>query len=50
MKTTIIFLADVFEECEALLVVDLFRRTVVDVQMASVMQGLVVVSSRKIKI
>ena len=50
MKTTIIFLADGFEECEALLAVDLLRRAGVDVQMASLMEGLEVVSSRKIRV
>ena len=50
MKTTIIFLADGFEECEALLAVDLLRRAGVDVQMTSVMKGLEVASSRKIRV
>ena len=50
MKTAIVFLADGFEECEALLVVDLLRRAGVQTIMASVMGRLEVPSSRKILI
>ena len=37
MKTAIVFLADGFEECEGLLVVDLLRRAEVNVTTASIM-------------
>ena len=37
MKTVIVFLADGFEECEGLLVVDLLRRAEVNVITASIM-------------
>lgn len=50
MKKAIVFLADGFEECEALLVVDLLRRAGVQTIMASVMGRLEVPSSRKILI
>lgn len=50
MRKAIVFLADGFEECEALLVVDLLRRAGVQTIMASVMGRLEVPSSRKILI
>lgn len=37
LKTAIVFLADGFEECEGLLVVDLLRRAEVNVTTASIM-------------
>ena len=46
----VVFLADGFEECEALIVVDILRRADVDVVMASVMGRLEVDSSRHIKV
>ncbi len=46
----IVFLADGFEDCEALLVVDLLRRAGVDTVLASVMGSLDVKSSRGIMI
>ena len=46
----IVFLADGFEECEALLVVDILRRAGIKVVMASVMKKRTVVSSRAIVI
>ena len=50
MKTVVVFLADGFEECEALLAVDLLRRAGIQTIMASVMGRLEVPSSRKILI
>lgn len=50
MKKVVVFLADGFEECEALLVVDILRRARVEVIMTSVMGRLEVVSSRYIHI
>ena len=50
MKKTVVFLADGFEECEGLIVVDLLRRAGIEVIMASIMGRLAVVSSRGIKI
>ena len=50
MKTVVVFLADGFEECEALLAVDLLRRAGVQTITASVMGRLEVPSSRKILI
>ncbi|MBP5492252.1 MAG: DJ-1/PfpI family protein [Clostridiales bacterium] len=47
---TIVFLADGFEECEALIVVDILRRARIEVDMASVMGRRVVLSSRKIPV
>ena len=44
----IVFLADGFEECEALIVVDILRRAEVEVVMASIMGRLDVDSSRHI--
>lgn len=46
----IVFLADGFEECEGLLVVDILRRAGVETIMASIMGRLLVDSSRHIKI
>ena len=46
----IVFLADGFEECEGLLVVDILRRAGVDTVMASVMGRTEVDSSRHIRI
>lgn len=48
MKTAVVFLADGFEECEALIVVDILRRAGVQVLMSSTMGRLDVISSRKI--
>lgn len=48
MKKVIVFLADGFEECEALIVVDILRRAGILVTMASVMGRLDVPSSRNI--
>lgn len=48
MKKVIVFLADGFEECEALIVVDILRRAGILVTMASVMGRLDVPSSRHI--
>ena len=45
---TIVFLADGFEECEALIVVDILRRAGVETVMASIMGRLEVDSSRNI--
>ena len=50
MSKLIVFLADGFEECEALLVVDILRRAGVDTVMASIMGRLEVLSSRKIEV
>lgn len=46
----VVFLADGFEECEALIVVDILRRAEVETVMASTMGRLLVDSSRHIKI
>ena len=46
----VVFLADGFEECEALIVVDILRRAGVDTAMASIMGRLEVDSSRHIKV
>lgn len=46
----IVFLADGFEECEGLIVVDILRRAGIETVMASVMGRLEVDSSRHIKI
>ena len=48
MKTVIVFLADGFEECEGLLVVDLLRRAGVQVVTASVTGRREVVSSHQV--
>lgn len=50
MNQAVVFLADGFEECESLLVVDLLRRAGVQTIMTSVMGRLEVPSSRKILI
>lgn len=50
MSRLIVFLADGFEECEALLVVDILRRAGVETVMASIMGRLEVLSSRKIEV
>ena len=47
---TIVFLADGFEECEALIVVDILRRAGIEVDMASIMGRKEVLSSRKITV
>ena len=44
----VVFLADGFEECEALIVVDILRRAGIETVMASVMEQLEVDSSRHI--
>ena len=44
----VVFLADGFEECEGLLVVDILRRAGLKVVMASIMGRLTVISSRNI--
>lgn len=49
-KKAIVFLGDGFEECEALIVVDILRRAEVETVMASVMGRLQVDSSRHIKV
>ena len=46
----VVFLADGFEECEALIVVDILRRAGVETVMASVMDDIQVDSSRHIKV
>ena len=46
----IVFLADGFEECEGLIVVDILRRAGVETLMASAMDGLMIDSSRHIKV
>ena len=46
----IVFLADGFEECEGLIVVDILRRAGVETVMASAMEGLQIDSSRHIKV
>ncbi len=46
----IVFLADGFEECEGLIVVDILRRAGVETIMASAMEGLQIDSSRNIKV
>ena len=46
----IVFLADGFEECEGLIVVDILRRAGVETLMASIMDRLLVDSSRHIKV
>ena len=46
----IVFLADGFEECEGLIVVDILRRAGVETIMASAMDGLQIDSSRHIKV
>lgn len=48
MKTAIVFLADGFEECEGLLVVDLLRRAGVEVVTASIMGRKEITSSHGI--
>lgn len=50
MSKAIVFLGDGFEECEALIVVDILRRAGVETLMASVMGGLQIDSSRHIKV
>lgn len=46
----IVFLADGFEECEGLIVVDILRRAGVETIMASAMDSLMIDSSRHIKV
>ena len=46
----VVFLADGFEECEALIVVDILRRAGIETVMASVMDEIQVDSSRHIKV
>lgn len=46
----VVFLADGFEECEALIVVDILRRAGIETVMASIGEQLEVVSSRHIKV
>lgn len=46
----IVFLADGFEECEGLIVVDILRRAGVETVMASAMDGLQIDSSRHIRL
>ena len=50
MKTTVVFLADGFEECEGLLVVDLMRRANLNVITASVTGKLDIVSSHNVQL
>ena len=46
----IVFLADGFEECEGLITVDILRRADIETIMASAMEGLMIDSSRHIKV
>ena len=46
----IVFLADGFEECEGLIAVDILRRAGIETLMASAMDGLMIDSSRHIKV
>ena len=46
----IVFLADGFEECEGLIVVDILRRAGIETVMTSAMEGLQIDSSRHIKV
>ena len=46
----VVFLADGFEECEALIVVDILRRAGVETVMASAMDSLTVDSSRHVRV
>ena len=48
MRKAVVFLADGFEECEGLIVVDILRRAGIKVMMASVMGRLNVDSSRHV--
>ena len=48
MKTVVVFLADGFEECEGLLVVDLLRRAGVNVITASIMGKRDIISSHNV--
>lgn len=50
MKNVIVFLADGFEECEGLLVVDLLRRAGINVTTASVMGRAEITSSHRIRL
>ena len=50
MSKVVVFLADGFEECEALIVVDILRRAGIETEMASVMGRREVLSSRKIEV
>ena len=50
MKIVLLFLADGFEECEGLIVVDILRRAGISVTTASIMGREQVVSSHQIKI
>lgn len=50
MSKAIVFLADGFEECEGLIVVDILRRAGIETIMASIMDRLEVKSSRNIKV
>lgn len=50
MKTVVVFLAEGFEECEALLVVDILRRAGCKVIMTSITDEKLVKSSRYIEV
>ena len=50
MSKVVVFLAEGFEECEALLVVDLLKRAKIAVIMASVSDSLEVASSHNVKV
>ena len=50
MVKTAIFLADGFEEIEALTVVDLLRRAGIDITMVSIMEGRTVIGSHRISV
>ncbi len=50
MLKTAIFLADGFEEIEALTVVDLLRRAGIDITMVSIMEGRTVIGSHRISV
>ena len=50
MKSVIVFLADGFEECEGLLVVDLLRRAGIGVTTTSIMERLEIMSSHGVRL
>ncbi|MDO5695388.1 MAG: DJ-1/PfpI family protein [Eubacteriales bacterium] len=50
MKEVLLFLAEGFEECEALIVVDLFRRADIDIRTVSVTGDKEVVSAHNVRI
>lgn len=50
MSKVYVFLAEGFEEIEALMVVDLLRRAKIDVSLVSIMEDLYVTSSRRVTV